>query len=93
MIRAFAEKVETLLVVEELDPFIEDQIRAMGIAVKGKEDLSALRGIESRIWPKKGLTGTDASAAQRTGARDFRLGLPSCVPDARIGGFFPFSAN
>jgi len=36
LIRAFAEKVETLYVVEELDPFIEEQVRAMGIAVIGK---------------------------------------------------------
>ena len=36
-IRAFAAEVETLYVVEELDPFIEEQIRAAGIAVIGKE--------------------------------------------------------
>ena len=30
-IRAFADKVETLYIIEELDPFLEDQIRAMGI--------------------------------------------------------------
>jgi indolepyruvate ferredoxin oxidoreductase alpha subunit len=37
MIREFAAQVETLIVVEELDPFIEDQIKAMGIAVTGKD--------------------------------------------------------
>jgi indolepyruvate ferredoxin oxidoreductase alpha subunit len=37
LVRAFAGKVEKLYVVEELDPFIEDQVRAMGIAVTGKE--------------------------------------------------------
>jgi len=36
-IRAFAAEVQTLYVVEELDPFIEDQLRAAGIAVIGKE--------------------------------------------------------
>jgi indolepyruvate ferredoxin oxidoreductase alpha subunit len=36
-IREFAEQVERLVVVEELDPFIEEQVRAMGIAVIGKE--------------------------------------------------------
>ena len=36
LIRAFAAKVEKLYVVEELDPFIEEQVRAMGIAVTGK---------------------------------------------------------
>ena len=37
MIRDFCEQVETVVVVEELDPFWEEQIRAMGIEVVGKE--------------------------------------------------------
>ena len=37
MIREFSAQVDQLFVVEELDPFIEDQIKAMGIAVSGKE--------------------------------------------------------
>ncbi len=37
MIREFAEGVKKLYVVEELDPFWEEQIRAMGIEVIGKE--------------------------------------------------------
>lgn len=37
LIRDFAAQVDTLYVVEELDPVIETQVRAMGIACKGKE--------------------------------------------------------
>ena len=37
LIREFAAKVKTLYVVEELDPFLEEQIRALGIEVIGKE--------------------------------------------------------
>lgn len=37
LIRSFAGKVGRLYVVEELDPFFEEQIRAMGIGVIGKE--------------------------------------------------------
>jgi len=37
MIEKFAEGVEKLLVIEELDPVLEEQIRAMGIDVIGKE--------------------------------------------------------
>jgi indolepyruvate ferredoxin oxidoreductase alpha subunit len=37
MIRRFAEGVKKVLVIEELDPFLEEQIRAMGIHVAGKE--------------------------------------------------------
>jgi len=37
LIKKFAGGVEKLLAVEELEPFLEDQIRALGIAVTGKE--------------------------------------------------------
>ncbi|MEI6314504.1 MAG: indolepyruvate ferredoxin oxidoreductase subunit alpha [Syntrophus sp. (in: bacteria)] len=37
LIREFAAKVKKLYVIEELDPFIEEQIRAMGIEVAGKD--------------------------------------------------------
>lgn len=40
LIREFSAKVKRLFVVEELDPFIEDQVKAMGIAVTGKEIIS-----------------------------------------------------
>ncbi len=36
-IREFADGVEKLIIVEELDPFIEEQVRAMGINAIGKE--------------------------------------------------------
>jgi indolepyruvate ferredoxin oxidoreductase alpha subunit len=37
LIKKFAEQVERLIVIEELDPFLEDSIRAMGIKIMGKE--------------------------------------------------------
>ena len=37
LIRDFASKVKKIYVVEELDPFLEEQIKAMGIKVIGKE--------------------------------------------------------
>ncbi len=36
LLRDFAAKVERLIVVEELDPFFEEHIRALGIPVEGK---------------------------------------------------------
>jgi indolepyruvate ferredoxin oxidoreductase alpha subunit len=36
LIREFADRVERLIVIEELDPFIEGQIQAMGIKAEGK---------------------------------------------------------
>ncbi len=40
LIREFASTVDKLIVVEELDPFIEEQIKAMGIQVIGKDLIS-----------------------------------------------------
>ncbi len=37
LIRDFASKVKKIYVVEELDPYLEEQIKAMGIQVVGKE--------------------------------------------------------
>jgi indolepyruvate ferredoxin oxidoreductase alpha subunit len=36
LIREFSSRVKQLFVVEELDPFIEEQVKAMGISCKGK---------------------------------------------------------
>ncbi len=44
MIRSFAAEVETLIVVEELDPFIEDQLKAAGISVAHGKDIIPLCG-------------------------------------------------
>jgi indolepyruvate ferredoxin oxidoreductase alpha subunit len=41
MIKTFAEKVDELIVVEELDPFIELHIKAMGVDCKGKDIIPA----------------------------------------------------
>jgi len=37
LIRQFAAQVKKVVVIEELDPFIEQEVRALGIAVMGKE--------------------------------------------------------
>jgi indolepyruvate ferredoxin oxidoreductase, alpha subunit len=59
MIRTFAQQVEKLLVVEELDPFIEEQIHAMGIEVKGKEAFPLCGELNPNL-AEKGLTGIDS---------------------------------
>ena len=43
-IRDFAAQVERLVVIEELDPFIEEQVRAMGIPVAVGKDFFPLTG-------------------------------------------------
>ncbi|MEW6350887.1 MAG: indolepyruvate ferredoxin oxidoreductase subunit alpha [Thermodesulfobacteriota bacterium] len=49
LIREFASKVKRLVVIEELDPFIEEAIRLMGIQVEGK----ALTGLCGELSPEK----------------------------------------
>ncbi len=43
LIKAFADKVQKLIVIEELEPCIEEQIRAMGVVCTGK-DLTGRQG-------------------------------------------------
>lgn len=42
LIRSFAEQVDKLIVVEELEPVFEEQIKSWGIDVKGKEYFTVL---------------------------------------------------
>lgn len=49
LIREFASKVETLYVVEELEPFMEEQIKAAGIPCKGKELIGNLYELNPQI--------------------------------------------
>ena len=50
LIREFASKVDRILVVEELDPFLEEHIKAMGIKVEGKQFIPRVRGIKYRYY-------------------------------------------
>ena len=49
LIRDFAAKVDRLVVVEELDPIIENYCRQLGLTVSGKEALP-LEGSSPRTW-------------------------------------------
>ena len=54
MIREFADKVEKLIVLEELDPFIEDQVRSMGIPLYDPENRKTLAANTKLIFPITG---------------------------------------
>ena len=56
LIKEFASKVDKLYVIEELDPFIEEQIKAMGIEVIGKEIFSIEGELSAEIVREK-MTG------------------------------------
>ena len=49
LIRRFASEVGTVLVVEELDPFMEDIIKSMGIPVEGKSFVPATGELNSEV--------------------------------------------
>jgi indolepyruvate ferredoxin oxidoreductase, alpha subunit len=56
LFRKFAKTVDKLYVVEELDPFIEDWVRGLGIAVTGKAVLPMIGEFTPAIV-KKGIRG------------------------------------
>ncbi|MBM9536147.1 indolepyruvate ferredoxin oxidoreductase subunit alpha [Desulfobulbus alkaliphilus] len=52
MIREFAASVEEVIVVEELDPFLENHLKAMGIACRGKDIIPGQGELNSFIVRK-----------------------------------------
>jgi indolepyruvate ferredoxin oxidoreductase, alpha subunit len=69
LIQELADGVETLLVIEELDPFIEDQVKAMGIKCHGKDIFlpygELLPADIERACAKAGLLSWDKVAEER----------------------------
>jgi indolepyruvate ferredoxin oxidoreductase alpha subunit len=60
MIRDFAASVDEVVIVEELDPFLETHIKAMGIRCTGKDKIPATGELNAAII-KKALTGQDTT--------------------------------
>jgi len=63
LIKEFAAKVDRLIVVEELEAFIEDAMKAKGIACEGKE-LFTLQGEYSVNMIKKEILGIDSGEVE-----------------------------
>jgi len=84
LIKRFAKECLNLYVIEELDPFLEEQIRAMGIRIKGKE-LFPVSGELNPDLIKKALY---KKSAKRIGLRKlFRL--PTlCAGCSYLGLFY-----
>ena len=62
-IKAFAAQVETLYVIEELDPYLEEQIRAAGVKCIGKEKIPVMGELNPDIVAKN-LTGEEREVIQ-----------------------------
>ena len=71
LIASFAQSVDTLYVVEELEPFMEEQIKAAGIACQGKALFPNLYEYNPEVL-RRGLTGQEPAIAQ-----------PACTPVPR----------
>lgn len=54
LIHEFAAQVDRLIVIEELDPFLQENIQAMGIEVTGKEFIPRVGELNSRIVEESG---------------------------------------
>lgn len=78
LIREFAAQVETLYVVEELDAFIEDQVKAAGIKVIGKEIISLCGELTpGRLKKSFGLPEHEQTAAEQLPGRPPNM-CPGC---------------
>ncbi|MBQ7376854.1 MAG: indolepyruvate ferredoxin oxidoreductase subunit alpha [Clostridia bacterium] len=64
LIEEFAKKVDTLYIFEELEPVIEEQVRALGISVKGKECFTK-QGEYSANLLRRVLYGKDGATFER----------------------------
>jgi len=75
LIREFASRVERLIVLEELDPFIEEQVRLMGVPLYNPEPESKYSPNYKSIFPITGELdpGVVRSAALKAGLIDGAL--------------------
>jgi len=85
LIRKFASQVETLYVVEELEPFMEEQIRAAGIPCIGKDKIPNCWELNPEIVAKA-IFGTEPET--RKVECDVVARPPALCPGCPHRGFF-----
>lgn len=73
LIRELAGEVEELLVVEELDPFLEEQIKAQGIACRGKDVFPAYGELTPAVIEKHAVEAGLLPQREVKGARELPL--------------------
>lgn len=83
LIRRFAGQVQKLVVVEELDPFLEEQVRLLGIECTGKKAFPISGELNPRVVRdcalKEGIAGVEAPAPD-SAAPDLAAELPDRPP-------------
>lgn len=77
LIRQFASKVEKLIVIEELDPFLQENVAALGIRVQGKEFVPRFGELNPDLVKKAAY---QAGWLEPTAAESKRIELPPGLP-------------
>ncbi len=81
MVQGFAAQVERLVVLEELDPFLEEEIRLLGIAVEGKSIFPLCGELNPRIVRESAVrAGLLPSAVHRPLVELHKPELPARPP-------------
>ena len=73
LVRRFAQSVERVIVVEELDPFLEEELRSLGISVTGKEFVPAIGELNPEIVENGAIQAGILSVSPKS---SLRTGLP-----------------
>lgn len=92
-IRAFAATVERLVVVEETEPLLETEIKAAGIATRGKDVLPRMGELTPPVLREAvaRLLGEKAPPAVRIPLRVFPRPPTMCVACPHLGVYFTLS--
>jgi indolepyruvate ferredoxin oxidoreductase alpha subunit len=81
LIRQFAASVERLIVIEELDPFIEEGVRLMGIPVEGKSIFPLIGEFDPRVVREAAIQAGLLPESAHVPLPDVEVGpLPSRPP-------------
>ncbi len=86
LIREFAASVETLYVVEELDPVIETQVRAWGLTCHGKDTFPSIGEFSPELL--RASLGMSAAASVAAPAIEVPMRLPGLCPGCPHGHAF-----
>ena len=87
LVREFAAQVDRLVVVEELEPFMEDQLRAMGLEVSGKDLLPRIGELSPEIV-RRCLGGTNGRPADNDDLAALPRRPPVLCPGCPHRGLF-----
>lgn len=95
-IRAFAASVDTLVVVEEVEPLIERELKAAGIACRGKDLLPtmgemAVPVLRRALGPLTGMATAEAAAAPAAAGEVFPRPPTMCAGCPHLSPFYALS--